>query len=898
MPKRKRFRLSILLELFLDAVLLLGFIIQAFVVGCLLVYGYLPLPANLVNQLINEKAPEDLSIQIEECRLHTNGTIHAIGISVRASHIKQSLFEAKSAEVNLAWMGLSELPELKSFIITGGTLSMPAIYSPSGYNTPLLERIALRIQMNEAGIEVDRFAALHDTIRLRGAIQLPPPKASQELDPADAIHLFYTQVGKILQKEKYTQHLLNPTITFDSTIAEDGSQKSFIIASSQQLDHPSINAEKIQIKAHLNWDKKTLSTTHPPILTASSISIPRYKIEGEGLSAQIPANSIATIFKGDWPQVQLSAGGLSLERFNLDAPILTVDPSELPQIQFYGATRSLNGAIDLRGQLNTDDWSGKVRARGSVDLAKLVNESIADSFPEIQFGEAPDFDILLNFNENLSLRSAELAADVNNLTIDNLRFDHIRANGSFEEGIYSIDDLYLRRQDQWLDLKFRLDTQTNDYRAELFGSAVPYDYNSILPSWWEAIFLKLDFSKVSYSLGDFIIYGNTKRKASDLYYGRVHARGVSYSGVFLDEGELIVRGRGSYTELHQLSARSGKGWAQGNISFASNSDEIKGPVSVRLDMDAKLTLEDAAKLFGEDIAQIIHNFETESLPHVQMEAAIFNKEYPQYQGKSYFDLRASCDQAVTYNGIPLDHLKFDLYGRNHVTYLREMEFGYADGQGQATMDVRTPPDGESSVRYKLKLVDSDQNQLVKSLPQLDNVKDSLGTEGAEDIAPEQREESRADINVYGEGPTSDIFAHKGYGTLEIRSEKLGTIQLLGPLSRLLQNTQLNFTSFNLNILRGEFEYSNEFVEFKTLQIDGPMTKIQAPGKLNLLDQSLDMRIKVNLFKNVGDPTSTIRKIGEFIGKPIPNLLAFEVTGTIQKQKIRSLYDPRNLLPSF
>jgi hypothetical protein len=132
----------------------------------------------------------------------------------------------------------------------------------------------------------------------------------------------------------------------------------------------------------------------------------------------------------------------------------------------------------------------------------------------------------------------------------------------------------------------------------------------------------------------------------------------------------------------------------------------------------------------------------------------------------------------------------------------------------------------------------------------------------------------------------------------MRSQKLGTLQLLGPLSKLLQNTQLNFTSFKLNQMGGSFRYQDELVTFDPLQIDGPLTQIRTPGTLNLKDQSLDMRLSVYLFRNVGDAKSNIRKISELITRPIPNLLEFELTGTIQDQKLRSLYDPRNLIPRF
>lgn len=897
MAKRKILRLSLLLELLLDLTLTVGFIIQAFLIGCLLLYGYLPLPAGLVNRIINEKAPDGITIEVDDYKLQTNGTIHAVGIKVRTSDIRQSLFEAESAEVELTWQGLSEKPKPESLVISDGTIFIPSIYSPNGSHAPLFERMAFRIQPNDTGFVVDRFAAMHDMIRLRGATDLTfKTERKTELSPQEAVKVFYTQAAKVLQQKDRIRHFETPTIDFNSVLAKDGSWNSFVRISSHELDHPEIKAKQIQLKTHLSWDGRAISTIQPPTFTASSLRIHRYKIFGEGVCAEIPAESISAILKGVWPQIRLWARSLNFDQLELDAPIFTVDPSELPQLQFSGATRSSNGAIDLRGQLNIDNWSGKVRARGSVDLAKLAREKIPNRFPSIHFEEAPYLDLDLDFDENFSLKNAQLCVDAENVIVEELRFDHIRANGSFQGSLYCIEDLYLQRQKQWLDLKFSLDTQSNDYRVTLIGTAVPHEYNSILPDWWAAIFKDFDFSKNSYSHGNFIIYGNTARKSPNLYFGHAQAQGVSYRNVFLEDSELIVRGRGPYTELHKLRARSGEGWVHGDIRFASKGDEIKGPASIRLKLEAKLALEDAAKLFGDNISEIIEAFETDALPLAKIECAIFNKACPEYAEKSFFDLGVSCNQPIIYEGIKLDHLNLDLYGRKNITHLRDIQFGYADGNGQAAIDVYAPEDSETSVRYKLKLVDADQNQAISNLPQLDNIEGNLGTIEGKKVPNEEREEARADIEIHGEGPLEDIFAHNGYGKIEIRSEKLGTIQLLGTLSRILQSTQLNFTTFNLNLLRGTFQFTNEYIDFKVLKIDGPLTQIDTQGTLNLKDQSLNMRISVNLLKNARNPIHSIRKIREFITKQIPNFLEFELTGTIQKQKLRSLYDPRNLIP--
>ena len=92
------------------------------------------------------------------------------------------------------------------------------------------------------------------------------------------------------------------------------------------------------------------------------------------------------------------------------------------------------------------------------------------------------------------------------------------------------------------------------------------------------------------------------------------------------------------------------------------------------------------------------------------------------------------------------------------------------------------------------------------------------------------------------------------------TNKLGAVQLLGPLSKLLQKTPLNFTSFNLNTMQATFEIAQNELRISKLQIDGPQTQIKAKGTMQLKDQALDMRVRVNLFANLGNPDSALRKV--------------------------------------
>jgi len=897
MARIRKLRLATLLKLFFDATMLLIFTAQTVVLACLLIYGYLPIPSEWGNQIIAKKLSPGIILRVDEIRLRSNATIELVGIELRSVNIEQSLFQADAAELELKWRGFDKAPSAENLLLTGGTLFTPSVYSPDGYHSPILDRVAFRLVQTEGNWKVDRFAALHESIRLRGSFDLPAFKedGAEALDINAAINTFYTQAAVLSQQKKHISYFLTPTVDFKSSNLDNNILQIELRITSRQMKHAEANAEKLQLSGIIQLTEGKLIPISAPRLTAHHLEVPRFDLTAQSLSAEFLHDDFDDLISGKCPRIKIAAKQLNIQNFKLLAPILQVDSKAYPLLSFHGSTSSLKGAIDLSGHFNAQKWSGLVHARGCLDLVTLIPEELNKRIPTIVYETPPYYDLKLDLAEGFVVNHAELEAKVQRLKIDELTFDHVNARASYANGLYVIEDLYLRRQQQWLELTYSLDTSSSDYRFSLIGSAVPQDYNSLFPSWWASIFKDIDFSRTDYSLGDFIIYGNTQRKPSDLYYGYVEASKLSYKGVALDEAKLIVRGRGSYCELHDLNARSGQGWARGDIAFAVKRDKVKGLASIRLDIEAQLALTEAAKLFKSDVATIINEFEATSLPVMRLEAAIFNKACPEYAGKSYFDLSADLDQPLTFKNVPLNHLSFNLFGRSEVTHLRDVQFGYADGQATAMIDIFMPAQASNSLRYELTLKDADQNQALRDLPQLDDIEDNL--EGTKTTKP-GREDARIDLNIRGQGPTEDPFKHKGFGRFEIRNDKLGTIQLLGPLSKILQSTQLSFTSFNLNNMHGDFHYEDDLVTFDPLRIDGNLTEIDAPGTLSLGDQTLNMNVEVKLFGRAIKPESKLRKISDFITKPIPNLLQFELTGTLKDQKLRSLYDPRNLIPNL
>jgi len=590
--------------------------------------------------------------------------------------------------------------------------------------------------------------------------------------------------------------------------------------------------------------------------------------------------------------MEVAAEKLTVDKIDLDAPQIRLRPKNFPDIDFDGTTSGLKGAVQFSGSVNASSRAAHIKAAGSLDLLSIAPESVTARLPQITINEPPHYILEASFDEGFILNKAELRARVDQLGVNDLNFDHIRFRGSYQNGVYALNRLYMRRDWQRLELGFSFDSTSKDYSLILEGSAKPDDYNSILPRWWAGIFEEFDFEHVEGGLGNFVIYGNADKKSADFFFGHARAKNVSYKGVRIDEGDLFVRGRGPYAEIYKLNAKKGEGFARGSIRFASRIDEVKGPMSVRLDLDTKLPLSDAQTLFDEDVAKILSEFETNALPRTRLKGTIFNKSYPEFKGLSHISLTADCPSPISYKGMPMDYLGFDLFGIAGTTYLRDLRFGYAGGDALAEVDILTAGNTTAEARFQATLNNADQSRAISQLKTLSNKSDAPQTNAT------SSGKGRLNLGIQARAPVNNLFQLYGFGSLQIENEELYAIQIFGPLSKLMQNTRLGFTSFALNEMKADFAIKDGTVSFSEFDINGPRTRIEAPGTIEMDDFALNMRVSVYLFGNAGNPESNFRRISNIITKQIPNLLEFDLTGTPEDQKWQSRYDPRKLIPIF
>ena len=434
-----------------------------------------------------------------------------------------------------------------------------------------------------------------------------------------------------------------------------------------------------------------------------------------------------------------------------------------------------------------------------------------------------------------------------------------------------------------LGTEIEYDAASGNYVSILKGSIFTSDFNSILPKWWQNTYKKFSFQEDTKILSDFVINGNINAPIPDLFLGSVQTENLIYRDVPIKYGDLIVKGMNYCTEIVLKDVQTETGKAEGIIKITTKPDGIKYPESIRVNLRSELTIKSAQNLFGEDTQKVLSNFDSDYTHKIDFESAYFNPHYTQHKNKSYYNLSINSTHLFSFFNRPFNQLFAKVYGRNGEHYIRSASSEFANGQLDFEADIIETSSNDPQIRLNLKLSDSDYSQCIQDIFQDES--DSVNFDELKQLS--------LDLTLNSKGSLFYLTKHNGYGDLSINGENLAKIHLLGPFSKALEELKLSIGVFSLNRLETNFLIQKEKIAIENLEIDGRNSHVFGQGKIMIPDQSINLKIKVDLLKNINLSFSNLGNIGKILN-PVTKVLNFNVTGTLKNQQWRSIFDPRNL----
>ena len=476
-----------------DFLLLVSFLVQSLVAGCLIAYGYIPISANWVNQQLRKKQFDGFHIQADSFRLKLWHRIELIGLKIYHSETKDPILTATSTEVQWSLKKSKSRPfDVTKLVVTDGTLLMPAVYAPNGKRTSVLENVTFHLSPTEQCIRINSFVAKHEDIYLRGSMEWPVTQKKQPQKKA-SIQQFYKLIASALKEKSKVSPFIQPTLEFALSTRWDNSIDVSLTLSCEQLEHPRVTGSYFSLGTEFVLNKGQLGPQAPLILHARELIFDDLDISAKGIFAHVTAENWPGLFDGVLPEFEISAYRLKASEVELNAPRITIEPSAFPILEFSGTTCGLEGSANFSGAFNSTDKSGQINANGSIDISNLLPNSLIQKLPKLEFGLMPFYNLSIDFDPGFEVSNASFHANFKDLTVNKLKFDNITTEGSYCKGILNFENIHIDRKKQWVDGSYYQNTKTKDFKIHLLGSVLPKQYNSLLPKWWSAIFRDLHF---------------------------------------------------------------------------------------------------------------------------------------------------------------------------------------------------------------------------------------------------------------------------------------------------------------------------------------------------------------------------------------------------------------------
>jgi hypothetical protein len=270
-------------------------------------------------------------------------------------------------------------------------------------------------------------------------------------------------------------------------------------------------------------------------------------------------------------------------------------------------------------------------------------------------------------------------------------------------------------------------------------------------------------------------------------------------------------------------------------------------------------------------------------------------------GRQHYDLRLATDAPLRYSGFPLDHLSLHLERRDTDLRLRDIRAGFANGlaTGEATL---SGPDADRWLAFDITLADASLdlaqtrwNEFQKTRPRENENASDPETKTTPATAKETKDAKslggRISAHLAATGPLDNPLGYSGRGDAKITGADLANIRLMGPVSSLLGEIGIGFTTLKLSEADARIALDQNRLIFEDLRLTGPSALVEAKGVYALPAGLLDFQAKIRPFEQSGGILSST---ANFFTSPLSNVLEVDLAGTLDDPTWTFTYGPTKL----
>ncbi len=848
----------------------------------------LRLPEPLIQWAITRTLPDDYRVSWDSMASEANGHVRLNGFSVNYRPTDDQIVSARQVDIRIDLFGLitSLGTALDSIQVVGGEIRIPGMWSDSGVNEVVVTDLAGTLNMRFQTLNIrdarGRFGPVF--LRLTGSIDrrwLPEAEPRNDALTRNKLHSYATRLLQLKRdisewKPVWLEARIAPTDDQTHSIGLRVLAEELAWAPVDRVESVALKADLALTAQGMRGNALRVQIEHLEagggIMNAFELSTSSFVFNNNPISARLSAKELA------W-------GGHALETLTVDLDVHPEGQLKVRQAvaSYAGMDPEISGLINIHSPEKT-----KLAVRTQLNPARLL----AHLAPDANWRK--EFPIDLNPRSQVwtRLEFGERWVDAK-ATFSGSLLDPHAVGETFQEATFEGTATPQRivfhsvrvtdHHEQHAEGSFLLDIEQHVYRLVASGHIYPGRLdNYIRTGWWEKLREQIQAgSSPFYGDIDLVsIWSDYDRTRTIV---RIEAEDLTYNGQPAESAKAFLRQGPHWGDLLDLQAEGEAGTFDGRLRWRIREDENDNEIlTFFYNFHSTLPLPALAMSFEQP--WIDGNFSSQAPPDVHIDGVHVLENDTDEILQQTMTLQVESGP-FAYKETIADSLSLmaEINDDELILYVNELGLFGGSVQGR----VRVPERQEDEPPFSVELVGRglDYPRVVQMLRTFSADNDA---EGPTDPLPGF---GLADVELNGHGvyPLLDRFV--GEGSVALSEADLGTVRLVGVVSRVLEQVGLPFTSFSLRSLKATGSVQGGTIIFPDLVLSGPTMRIQADGEVDIQSQTLEVDLRVYLLTSEDNPLVTAFGL---LFRPLTHALELELSGSLEDPQWRFKRNPFNL----
>lgn len=561
------------------------------------------------------------------------------------------------------------------------------------------------------------------------------------------------------------------------------------------------------------------------------------------------------------------------------------------QMQFEAMASIRGESLRVVGEVDSYLGDGRLSTEGWIDPSRIQACRWIQDFGRSNsacFGAPVYVKADLGFRQFKWLDDVSFSVETGGMDLSGVPVSYGYLSGSKDGDWFRLDSYMARISDYTIRGSLERNLKTTDFRYLVHGSMDPRDFAPWFDPWWSDTWSRFEFGSVTPEV-DLDIWGRKSDRNRRDVFGSIRLEDMRFRGLPIDRGRVSVRYRRDMIDIYDIDIRNRHGTARGSVRSVY-SDDKNDVISRRINIESDIPVREAKGLVGSLMDPYLARIGGESRIHYKVNGCVIMDSHPEFNHLYGLDVEIDIPGDFEFAGVAGSNGSLLIHRDADSLIIDPIRFDFAGGLAEGSCLVMDNEEGNHPVRFDGVLTKVDTGRAKEALSGLRATAGLIAEPDSLD-AVDTETTNELSLTAWGEGVMGMPASFTAEGEFLLLDPMITRVHVFGVFSRILDAFQLGIGSFTLNEATGSFRYEDDKLDFSSLKMTGPSSRVEARGHWNRVSNEMDFRLKSYPLQELNIPL--ISQIA-LVLVPISHVFEVRVWGTPDDPQWRLILDPSSL----